>query len=73
MIVQVTGSTNTLPPFDVFLCDATNTSCFYISGLTELNPIVIINTENYFPAEDYLLLKIIDTNGCINTTTLDCT
>lgn len=72
MIVQVTGSTNTLPPFDVFLCDASNTSCFYVSGLTSLNPVVIFNTTDYFPNENFLYLRIIDTNGCVFSSELDC-
>lgn len=72
MLVQVTGSTSALPPFDVFLCDATNTSCFYISGLTDLSPIVTFNTNDYFPGENYLYLRIVDTNGCIFSGELDC-
>jgi hypothetical protein len=72
MIVQITGSTNTLPPFDVFLCDSTNTSCFYVSGLTDLNPVVTFNTTDYFPTENFLYLRIVDTKGCIYTTELDC-
>jgi len=73
MLVQVTGSTNALAPFDVFICNSATTYCFYVSGLTYLNPIVSFNTQNYFPSEDYLYLKIIDTNGCTDLTLLDCT
>jgi len=73
MLVQVTGSTSSLPPFDVFICNSANTSCFYVSGLTYLSPVVSFNTSNYFPSEDYLYLKIIDTNGCVDLTLLDCT
>lgn len=73
MLVQITGSTSAQTPFDVFLCDPTNTSCFYVSGLTNLTPIVSFETQNYFPNEDYLYLKIIDTNGCTDLTILDCT
>lgn len=73
MTIQVTGFTNSLPPFDVYLCDPTNVECFYISGLTTLNPIVYIDTKKYFPNENFLYLKIIDTNGCTNSTVLDCT
>lgn len=72
MIVQLTGFTSSLPPFDVFLCDATNTSCFYVSGLTSLNPTVTINTNNYFPNENILYLRIVDLNGCVYSDKLDC-
>lgn len=72
MLVQITGSTNTTPPFDIFLCDSLNVSCFYISGLTDLNPVVIFDTEDYFPKENYLFLKIIDKNGCVYLNDLDC-
>lgn len=72
MIVQITGFTSSLPPFDIFLCDPTNTSCFFVSGLTEIPPSIIIDTEDYFPNEIYLYLKIIDINGCIYTSPLDC-
>lgn len=72
MVVQITGSTIAQSPFDVFLCDATNTSCFYVSGLTYLTPVVIFDTNNYFPNENVLYLKIIDTYGCEFTEQLNC-
>lgn len=73
MQVQITGSTSAQTPFDVFICNSATTSCFFVSGLTTLSPIVVFNTKNYFPNEEYLYLKIIDTNGCIDLTLLDCT
>lgn len=72
MIINITGETGTLEPLDIFLCDPTNTGCFYISGLTTIPGTVIINTQNYFPNESFLYLKIIDTNGCIYLTEIDC-
>ena len=72
MIVQITGSTSGQSPFDVFLCDSTNTSCFYVSGLTYLTPVVIFDTNNYFPNENVLYLKVIDSLGCTFIEKLDC-
>jgi hypothetical protein len=72
MIVQITGDTGGLEPYDIFLCDPTNTGCFYISGLTNIPATVEINTQNYFPNENFLYLRIVDTNGCVYSTVLDC-
>lgn len=72
MLVQITGSTSAQTPFDVFLCDPSNTSCFYVSGLTNLNPIVIFQTTDYFPGENFLYLRIVDSNGCVFSSELNC-
>ncbi len=72
MIVQITGDTGGLEPYDIFLCDPTNTGCFYISGLTYIPATVEFNTQYYFPNETFLYLKIVDTNGCVYLTPLNC-
>ena len=72
MIIQITGDTGGFEPYDVFLCDPTNVACFYISGLTSIPATVVINTESYFPNETFLYLRIVDTNGCIYSTVIDC-
>jgi hypothetical protein len=72
MIVNITGDTGGLEPYDIFLCDPTNTGCFYVSGLTNIPATVVINTENYFPNENFLYLRIVDTNGCVYSTVIDC-
>jgi hypothetical protein len=72
MIIQVTGTTGGLSPYDIFLCDPTNTSCFYVSGITNIPATVIIETQNYFPNETFLYLKIIDGNGCNYLAEIDC-
>ena len=43
MIVQITGDTGGLEPYDIFLCDPTNTGCFYISGLNSTNYDSLLN------------------------------
>ncbi len=72
MLIQITGTTGGASPYDIFLCDPTNISCFYISGVTSIPATVVIDTQNYFPNESFLYLKIIDTNGCIYSTEIDC-
>ena len=72
MVIQITGDTGGFEPYDIFLCDPTNVACFYISGLTSIPATVEINTESYFPNETVLYLKIVDTNGCIYSTIIDC-
>jgi hypothetical protein len=65
MLIQITGTTGSQPPYDVFLCNTGGTSCFFISGNTYIPPIIEINSENYFPNEEKLLIRTIDANGCI--------
>lgn len=72
MIVEITGTTGGLSPYDIFLCNPTNVNCFYISGITSIPATVIIDTENYFPNEGALYIKIVDANGCIYLANIIC-
>jgi len=72
MIINITGDTGGVEPYDVFLCEQTNYSCFYISGLTSIPGTVEINSQYYFPNEYLLYLKIVDTIGCVKLFPLDC-
>ena len=54
MIIQITGDTGGLEPYDIFICDPTNTGCFYVSGLTYIPATVEINTQNFFPNENFI-------------------
>ena len=72
MILQITGTTSGTSPYDIFLCDENNTSCFYISGLTNIPPDVYILTDNYFPGENVVFVKLIDLNGCIHEQKIVC-
>ncbi len=72
MIVEITGVTSGQAPYDFFICDSTNTSCFFVSGSTTIPPSVIFDTDNYFPTEQLLNVKIIDTNGCTYNQTIVC-
>lgn len=72
MIIQITGDTGGVEPYDIFLCDPSNTSCFYVSGLTNIPATVEFNTNNYFPNETILYVRIIDLNGCVYTKEINC-
>lgn len=73
MIIEITGVTSGQSPYDIFLCDSGGTGCFFISGNTNIPPSIVFDTENYFPNVEKLLLKIVDTNGCIFQEIQDCT
>ena len=72
MIIEITGVTSGTSPYDIFICDQTNTSCFYVSGSTTIPPNVYIYADNYFPNEQNLWVKLIDTDGCIKEYNLVC-
>jgi hypothetical protein len=72
MIIQITGDTGGLEPYDIFLCDSGNTSCFYVSGLTTIPNTVVIDTDIYFPNQVLLYLRIVDTNGCVVNYLINC-
>lgn len=72
MIVEITGVTSGQSPYDIFLCNSGGTSCFFISGNTQIPPNIYIDSEDYFPGEEKLLLRLIDTNGCIHDEIQDC-
>jgi len=72
MNVEITGVTSGQPPYDIFICDSTNTSCFFVSGNTFIPPIVIFDTDDFFPYEQHLHIRLIDTNGCVYDNILVC-
>jgi hypothetical protein len=72
MIIEITGVTSGQSPYDIFLCNTGGTSCFFISGNTFIPPNVEIDTQFYFPGEQTLLVRLIDTNGCIHDEIQDC-
>jgi hypothetical protein len=72
MVIEITGVTSGQSPYDIFLCNTGGTSCFFVSGNTNIPPSVIIDSENYFPNEEVLLVRLIDTNGCVYDEIQDC-
>lgn len=72
MLIEITGVTSGQSPYDIFLCNTGGTSCFFVSGNTFIPPSINIDTQNYFPSEDTLLVRLIDTNGCVYDEIQDC-
>jgi hypothetical protein len=72
MIIEITGVTSGQAPYDIFICDSTNTSCFFVSGSTFIPPSVIFDSDDFFPNENYLYLRIVDTNGCVYSIVINC-
>ena len=70
--IQITAITGT-PTYDIYVCDITNTYCFSVSASTTITPIQIFNVPPPLDNVDYLLLKIIDSNGCEKFIYLECT
>ena len=65
MILDITVVTSGTSPYDIFLCTWDLNNCFFVSGSTSIPPTIQIDSDNFFPNEDLLQLKIIDGNGCI--------
>ena len=65
MIIDITGVTSGTSPYDVFLCTWDLSSCFFVSGSVAIPPTVQIDSDNFFPNEELLQLKIIDGAGCV--------
>lgn len=60
--ITISGTTGT-PPYDVFVCDTTNTYCYLVSGGTYITTYTFqvpppLNNVNS------LLIKLIDSTGC---------
>ena len=52
------------PPFQISLCDITNTYCFLVSGSTIIPPLFSFIVPPPLDSVTELLLKIVDNNGC---------
>jgi hypothetical protein len=60
--ITISGTTGT-PPYDVYVCDVTNTYCELVSGGTYITTYTF---EVPYPLNNVnsLLLKLIDSNNC---------
>ena len=72
MVIEITGVTSGTSLYDVYICDPTNVSCFYVSGVTSIPPNVVIDSSVFFPNEDIVYIKIINVDGCIKEIQIDC-
>jgi hypothetical protein len=72
MIIQITGVTSGVSPYDVYICDPTNAGCFLVSGNTNIPPIVTINSDLFFPNEQIVYVKLVDIFGCVLSQEVVC-
>jgi hypothetical protein len=70
--IQITAITGT-PTYDIYVCDITNTYCFFVSGFTStIPPNFVFTVPPPLEGVESLLLKIIDSNGCEKFILLVC-
>ena len=65
-INSITGTS----PFDVYVCDITNTYCFFVSGITTSSFTFTVPTP--LNGVEELLLKVVDSTGCEKFTYYSC-
>ena len=64
--VNINGITGGTEPYNVYVCQPNNTSCFYISTImdSDLNPYEFYIPAPYDNSPAYLI-KLVDSNDCI--------
>jgi hypothetical protein len=66
--VNINGITGGTEPYDVYVCQPNNTSCFYISTIMDSylnpNPYEFDIPAPYDNSQAYLI-KLVDSNDCI--------
>ena len=72
MIIDITGVTSGSSPYLIYLCDWDLSSCFFITGVTTIPPIVQIDSNYYFPGLQLLKVKIFDNDGCFEIIEAPC-
>ena len=71
-IIQLTSISGT-SPYDIYVCDITNTYCYLVSGSTVLPPLISFVVPSPLESVTKLLLKLIDSNGCSKFYYYECT
>ena len=61
--ISISGTTGT-SPYDVYVCDTTDTYCYLVSGSTSIPPTFIFDVPPPLDDTNSLLLKLIDSNLC---------
>lgn len=69
--ISITGITG-CSPFDIYVCDITNTFCYLVSGSTSIPPYITFTVPPPLDVVDSLLLLINDSCGCSMFTYLTC-
>jgi hypothetical protein len=70
-IIQINSISGT-PPYDIYVCDITLTSCFLVSGSTVITPPLQFAVPSPLSNVTSLILKIIDSLGCEKFILLTC-
>jgi len=70
--IQITAATGT-PPYDVYICDITLTTCLLISGGTTIPPTIDYTLSGIFENVNPVIIKIVDSDGCEYFEILECT
>ena len=61
--IEITGVTGT-GPYQVQVCDITNTTCVIVTGSTSIPPTYTFDVPSPFVGTPNLLIKIVDSTGC---------
>ena len=61
--IEISGTTGT-SPYDIYLCDITNSYCYLMSGSTSIPPSVTFIVHPPLDDVNSLLIKLVDFNGC---------
>ena len=61
--ITITGATGT-GPYQVQVCDITNTTCVIVTGSTNIPPTYTFDVPSPFVGTSNLLIKIVDSTGC---------
>jgi hypothetical protein len=70
-IIQLT-SVSGLSPYDIYVCDITDTYCFLVYSATTIPPLFSFIVPPPLDNVTSLLLKMVDMNGCENFILLSC-
>lgn len=63
-IIEITGISGH-SPYDIYVCDITNTYCYVVdSGVVSVPPFLYLNLPTQLSNVNQVLIKIIDSEGC---------
>ncbi len=63
--VNISGVTGGVEPYDVYVCQPNNTSCFYISTISDDQLPYEFDIPSPYDSSPAYLIKLVDTNECI--------
>jgi len=69
--VSVSGTTGT-PPYDLYVCDITNTYCYLSASGVTISPPYTFYVSPPLDVVESLIIKILDSNGCERFEVVSC-